>query len=721
MVLVFGISGHCFAHGQAEASGAVQASETPTPLQDLLWLEPPQDEKALDWAKSQTRSTVSRLQSSPLYASAKSELDRLLASKPAQPGIVLIGKRAIRFLVTAKEPFGRLQVAERDSSGTPGDWHTVLDVAALRERTGVSYELQSFSLDKDCLPPNFNRCLLRLSPGGGDEVVIREFDLSKAEFAKDGFTVPKARSFAVWLTKDLVLVETAGGDSPKTASGWPAEVRLWHRGERITASKVVYTAKPSDAIVMIDAAGTGASRYGVITRAINYSTFDLHLVYQSGQVAQVQLPDDSLKPMGEQTAGTNYLFVQLARDTELGGKRYPAETLLAYAVDPAVPPERRTSRVYTPGTGNFMYGFPAGFVATGPNEVAMIVNHQLVPRILVATASRDGWSTRELVQAAPGNTLGMRSDGVDGDVVVSTTGFVAPTRQDLYRSGKPPRMLAQDPVMFDASNYTTEIQSAVSKDGTSIDYFILKPRVSKWKDGQQPVLVTGYAAFGISFTPSYFTEIVGGPALKLWLDRGGAVVIPAARGGGERGQAWHQAAMGKNRQRSYDDFIAVIEKLVHDGYTEPSRIGAFGMSNGGLLTAVLGTERPDLFGAIVSDVPLTDLIRMKYMGMGAAWMNEYGSPDDPEMKKVLETYSPLQNVRVGVRYPPFFITTATSDNRVGPGHARKFAARLESVGAPVYFYEDTEGGHGVSNAFRNPQIMALRMTFLIGNLMGERH
>lgn len=209
--------------------------------------------------------------------------------------------------------------------------------------------------------------------------------------------------------------------------------------------------------------------------------------------------------------------------------------------------------------------------------------------------------------------------------------------------------------------------------------------------------------------------------MKLWFDRGGSVMIPAARGGGERGEAWHQAAMREHRQNSYDDFIAAIQQLIQSGYTTPSRIGIFGMSNGGLLTAVLGTERPDLFGAVVSDVPLTDLIRLKYMGMGAAWLDEYGDAADPAMAKVLESYSPLQNVRAGVTYPPFFITTSTSDDRVGPGHARKFAARLESVGANVYFYEDNEGGHGVSDAFRNPELMALRMTFLISNLMSGKH
>jgi prolyl oligopeptidase len=229
--------------------------------------------------------------------------------------------------------------------------------------------------------------------------------------------------------------------------------------------------------------------------------------------------------------------------------------------------------------------------------------------------------------------------------------------------------------------------------------------------------MTGYGAFGISYRPGYFDYTVGGPAFKLWLDRGGSLAIPAIRGGGERGEAWHQAAIRKDRQRSYDDFIAVAEDLISTGYTTPKQIGVFGMSNGGLLSATLGTQRPDLFGAVVSDVPLTDLIRMRYMGMGAAWINEYGDPDKADEAAAMLAYSPLQNVRKGTTYPPFLVTISTEDNRVGPGHARKLAARLADAGAPVHFLEDEEGGHGVSDAFRNPELMALRMTFLINALI----
>ena len=698
------------------ATSVVQSQQAPVSVDSLQWLEQPQGKQALAWAKDQTESTVKRLSALPNYGLFKSELDATLQSNPPEPAITLIGHKAIRFLITKDQPYGRLQVASRNATGVPGQWRTVLDVAALRKREGVPYELQAYQFDKSCLPPGFERCLLRLSPSGSDEVQIREFDLNKADFVKGGFSVSTSRSFATWLNKDTLLVATADKPEHKTMTGWPTNVQLWHRGQALGAAPVIYQAKTSDALIQLDAAGSGASRYGVLSRAIDYSHFETYLVHQDGSVEQVALPTDALKAMGVEASNAKAVYYQFARDTEVAGKQYAAESVVAYNADPKVPKDQRLSLVYAPASGEYIEGWPFGVVATA-NQVVFTVEKHLVPQIMAATPNGSNWAINKIVQAAPGTAVTVATDPLSDDINVTTTGFVTPTRQELYRSGEAAKLLAEDKSLIDGSKYVTEIDSVTSKDGTSVDYFLLKPRAPTFK-GPQPLLVTGYAAFGISVKPSYFDALVGGPAMKLWLERGGSLVIPAARGGGERGEAWHKAAMREHRQNSYDDFIAVIEHLVQTGYTTAPHIGIFGSSNGGLLAAVMETERPDLFGAIVSDVPLTDLVRLKYMGMGAAWLDEYGDASDPKMRGVIDMYSPLQNVRNGVKYPPFLVTTSTADDRVGPGHARKFAARLESVGAPVYFYEADEGGHGVSDSFRNSQLMALRMTFFIDNLMG---
>jgi len=674
---------------------------------DDQWLEQPHGEKALAWARQATQSSTVALRALPAYASARKELDALLKARPAEPDVVLLGQRALRFFKDAAHPHGLLQTAGRTAEGAPlPDWTTVLDVARLREEEGIAFELQAFDLGGSCLAETA-RCLLRLSPGGGDEVEIREFDLAQKRFVADGFRVPRSRAFAQWMGRDALLVETTADGRPRTAAGWPAQVALWKRGQALSQARTVYEGAPGDAILQLSASHDPTAPRGVITRAIDYSTFEIHVVEADGRRHPLPLPRD-LAPMGAIDVTDSHVIVQLGSAAEIDGKRYDAETVLAYRLDDSA--RDRASVIFAPGAGEFVNG--KADVASVGGQVALVSNRNLRQRLLLATPDRDGWKSREVFQAEPGDTIGIRGGS---ELVVTTEGFTTPRRQELYRDGRAPLLLARDPVMYDGDDYVTEIGSAVSGDGTPVDYFLLRPR--HLTDAPQPLLVTGYAAFATSFRPGYFGYIVGGPAFRLWLDRGGSLVIPAARGGNERGEAWHRAAMRKRRQNSYDDFIAVIEKLQRSGYTSPGHTGIFGSSNGGLLAATLGIQRPDLFNAVISDVPLTDLIRMRYMGMGAAWMNEYGNPDDPAQAKAMLAYSPYQNVRDGVPYPPFLVTISTEDNRVGPGHARKLAAKLQSVGARAYFLEDEEGGHGVSDALRNPDLMAMRMGFLIDRLM----
>jgi len=679
------------------------------------WLEAPHGEKALEWARAQTAASQNALRALPVYGQVKQELATALATGAAEPDITLMGPRAVRFLRDAAHPHGLLQVATRKADGLPGDWNTVLDVGQLRQAENAPLELQAYDLSSACLAPSFSRCLLRLSPGGGDEVEIREFDLDAKQFVEGGFRTPKARAFAEWMGPDKILVEHTANGQAKTLAGWPASVRLWNRGQALSAAKEVYQAQPSDAIVQLFALGEGADRRGIVVRSINYSTFEIFSIDQQGKRVQAALPR-SLKPMAVQALVGDQVIVQLGADETVEGKKYAAETLLAWNSNPKMAAGKKVSQVYAPAEGDYLGG--RSDIASAQGKLAFVINRRLVPRVLLASPDGAGWKVEEALPGQPGESISVRGGATsEDDLIVATNGFVSPRRQELFRPGQPLQLLAQDPVLFDGSGYVTEIRSATSRDGTSVDYYLLHPKQPK--AGPQPLFMTGYGAFGISYRPGYFDYTVGGPAFKLWLDRGGSLAIPAIRGGGERGEAWHQAAIRKDRQRSYDDFIAVAEDLINSGYTTPKQIGVFGMSNGGLLSATLGTQRPDLFGAVVSDVPLTDLIRMRYMGMGAAWINEYGNPDKADEAAAMLAYSPLQNVRKGTKYPPFLVTISTEDNRVGPGHARKLAARLADAGAPVHFLEDEEGGHGVSDAFRNPELMALRMTFLINALIPQ--
>lgn len=698
---------------------AALAGNASAQVEQLQWLEAPLEPKALAWAREQTDLTTAEFSQRPAYQPVMNELRSALKAGAPLGDILLLGPRALRLQKDSAHPHGQLQVAARRQDGSLGSWKTVLGIDELRRKEGKAYDLQLASLGsfaKNCLAPAYRYCLLSLSPEGGDEVELREFDLEAGKFVAGGLRVPTARTQFAWLDKDRVLVAHTLGDSPRTGAGWGAAVRLWKRGTPVEKAPVVYQAQSSDALVTIDRLGEGAAARGLIQRVVDYSTFESYLLDAAGKPQQLPLPRKS-KPFGVQAMTARHVVVQLAEDADIGGKRYPAETVLSYDTLPATPDARRIDALYQPKEGEVVETAFSGGIAATRSDVMLVVKRGLTNTILHFTPSAQGWQAREVLTAPSGVTVKFDSADIGGsDVVMRSQGFLVPAEVRLLRAGVPAARLGAEPAAFDASGMTVENRQARSKDGTLIDYFLVRPRtIAPGKS--TPTLMTGYGAFGITMAPGYLDGAIGGKGTKLWFERGGALVLPAIRGGGDRGAAWHRAAMRELRQNSYDDFIAVAEDLVKSGFVRPAQLGVFGLSNGGLLAATIGLQRPDLFGAVVSDVPLIDMLRYPLMGMGGAWTNEYGDPADPALAKVLASYSPLHIARDGVRYPPFLVTVATSDNRVGPGHARKMVARLKQLGAPAWLYEDADGGHGVSDPLTRPELMGLRMTFLIDTLM----
>ncbi|WP_299006053.1 prolyl oligopeptidase family serine peptidase [uncultured Caulobacter sp.] len=678
------------------------------------WLEPPQDARALTWAMEETKVSQAQIAAMPERADIEAELKRLLAAAEPPPQYQLYGPIMLRFQRSVAHPHGVLSVARRGANGAPGAWRAVLDVDVLRKAEGKAYELQFGATSIQCVGPDFERCILRLSPQGGDEVELREFDLKAGVFVKDGFRTPASRSFVAWLDKDRLLIEHTVGDAPALPTGWPASVAIWTRGAPLSAAKVVYRAQPTDALMSIGATGDGPSRVGVIVRALDYSTMEHLVVRPDGAVEPTSVPRKIKMGLGAFAGGR--VFAQLGEPASVNGKTLPAESVVAYDLRAEIPVDRRLSLVYTPAEGDFIAD-PYGGMAPGQSQLRMIVSRRGVQRIVTAKPSGEGWTVQDNPPEPVGVAISFVAVDPSSDAAIAQRGgYITPNRLDLITGAiAQGTTLFSEPSAIDPQRLVVELKTAKSKDGTEIDYYLVRPK-TPGKPGATPVLMTGYGAFGITLSPDYLGPTVGGKAMALWLNRGGALVMPMIRGGGERGEAWHQAAIREKRQNSYDDFAAVTEDLIASGLTSPRHIGVFGSSNGGLLAAVMGVQRPDLYGAIVSDVPLTDLVRMPFMGMGAAWTNEYGDAKDPTLRAAIERYSPYQNIVAGRRYPPFLVSVATSDNRVGPGHARKLAAKLKAAGSPVYYLEDQEGGHGVSDPLSRPELMADRMTFLINAL-----
>lgn len=678
---------------------------------DLEWLEPDFGEEALDWARAATQGSRAALTSEPGYEAIVLELGEAVRGHRPPQAYTLLGERAVRVLRDASHPRGLLQVASRGEGGLPGEWQTVLDIGAYGDAMNAQLTLD-WAYTSSCLPPEYSRCLLAFSDGGADERALREFDLEAGSFVEDGFELGAARVQAAWIDADTVLVAHSLGDSAITAAGWSASARLWYRGGDPLEAPVVLTGEPDDATLQL--LRYGAYPQVLATRVIDYSTFEVFTVDGEGRVAQVPVPR-AVKAFGPLGGTTSHVVFQLSEPARINGEDVPAESVIAFGLDPHAPGAGQLEVVHIPEEDAVIDSF-GGFASTR-DEVFFPVRASLQTQIRAVRRGADGWTVRTVAQAEPGVEVSVVAADPAGDqVVLRRAGFLLPPTLSIPGPDGEDIQIEQAEPAFDASGYIAEVRSAFAPDGERIDFYLVRPENP---DGPVPVLMTSYGAFGISFAPNYFGGGMGGPAMRLWFERGGALAVPAIRGGGERGVAWHRAAMRERRQVSYDDFIAVAENLVASGLTTPDMLGVFGTSNGGLLSAVVSVQRPDLFGAAVSDAPLADMLRYHQIAMGAAWMDEYGDPRVPEMREALLGYSPVQAIRPDGRYPPFLVTVSTTDNRVGPAHARKLAFRLQAAGGEVFFIENEQGGHGVSDPLARPDIMAMRMHFLISRLMPQ--
>ena len=301
----------------------------------------------------------------------------------------------------------------------------------------------------------------------------------------------------------------------------------------------------------------------------------------------------------------------------------------------------------------------------------------------------------------------------DNRLVLNVASFLTPTGQWLAdATGGAPAKLRALPDRFDAARFVTEQYWATSKDGTRIPYFVVHAKGLNF-DGSNPTLLNAYGGFQVSQSPAY-----SGTVGKLWLEKGGVFVVANIRGGGEFGPRWHNAGLKLDRMRVYDDFFAVSEDLIARTITNPKKLGIVGGSNGGLLMGVALTKRPELYNAIVIQVPLFDMIGYDHIGAGASWMGEYGDPKVPAERAMLMTYSPYQNLKPGQPYPRVFIRTSTKDDRVHPAHARKAAARLKEYGYDYLYWENMDGGHAAAANLNERALgSALEFTYLMQRLM----
>jgi prolyl oligopeptidase len=647
----------------------------------FAWLEAVDGEQAMQWVRAENAKTAAVLEADPRYRSLLADALAIAHARDriAQPRFV--GGWILNHWQDPDHPRGiwrRTRLA--DYRKPEPAWTTVLDLDALSKVQQANW----FWGGADCEEPAERRCIVRLSDGGEDAVTLREFDLATAAFVPGGFSLPRGKQDMAWQDGDTLLVAREWQPGELTRSGYPFVVRRLKRGRPLTAAAEVYRGSVDDVGVSPLALHDGAGhRVLVIQRSLSFFESEYRLVGPRG-VARLGLPLKS----DLQALVAGRLIVGLREDwpTE-GGPVLPRGSLVSIDLAAAQrsPGRLHPSLVFSPGPREAL----AQAVASRRQLLITVLDNVRGRAYVITPGPKGQWSRRPL--ALPENAS---IDIVDADLhgdraFLRVSGFLNPTGlwlADLH-SGAVATVKAL-PAQFDASALTVEQLDAVSKDGTRIPYFLVHPAGMK-HDGSTPTILHAYGGFQLSETPTYRPETG-----KLWLERGGAFALANIRGGGEFGPAWHDAGLKTHRQRVFDDFAAVAQDLIARGITRPARLGISGGSNGGLLMGVEFIQHPELWGAVDMQVPLLDMLGYEHIAAGSSWVGEYGSVSNPEERAFLASISPYDNLKPGVRYPEPLIWTTSNDDRVGPQHARKFAARLASMGLPYLFYEVVEGGHG---------------------------
>ena len=674
-----------------------------------LWLEDVHGAKALDWVKAQNAKSTAVLQADPDYQKDYDAILKVLDATDRIPYGDLDHQYVFNFWQDARHPKGiwrRTSIA--DYSNAAPAWDLLLDVDRLAQDEHENWVWQGAACT-----PSLRRCLLTLSRGGGDAAVVREFDLATKAFVTDGFRLAEAKSQITWLDEDTVVFGTDFGPGSMTSSGYPRIVKIWKRGEPMANARTVYEGKESDVasagVVFHSPAGTIA----VVQRAVTFFTSEYYWLASDGTTRQLALPpgadlkgaqgdsllftlrDDWSPPPG-MTAGNAHLRI------------IRKGSLVACQVDAGQNSVRMgVQALYTPDGHSAI-----DEVVAGRDAVYASINHDVTGSIHVFRADTNHqWSETAMALPAAGATHIVSANDWGPEAQFRFESYTTPTTLYAVSGAGTPAPIKSLPARFDATGLATEQFFAISKDGTKVPYFVTR---SHSLTGPAPTVLYGYGGFEISLTPSYSANFG-----MLWLTRGGVYVVANIRGGGEYGPGWHQAALLENRQKAYDDFQAVAADLVKRGITTAKQLGIMGGSNGGLLVSANMVERPELFGAVVCQVPLIDMMRYTHIGAGASWEAEYGDPDKAADRAWILKYSPYQNVSKAKRYPPVFFVTATSDDRVTPVHARKMAARMEEQGHTVLFYENTDGGHAAAADHRQAaEMWALSFVYLKQRLAG---
>ena len=655
-------------------------------------------EKSLNWVEEWNKKSMNVLTAQPGYNDIYEKNLEIYNSTERIAAPSIYGEYIYNFWQDKNHPRGIWRRASLAGYlSTNPDWETVLDIDALAEKDGEKYVFKGAS----GLYPNYNKFLVNLSKGGGDAVLVREFDAEKMQFVENGFFLPEAKSSVSWIDENSLMVSTDFGEGV-TTSGYPKQVKIWNRGTSLNNANLVFEGSENDMGIWGYTLPTENKTYQLIMKRTSFYSGSYHVI-ENGKLVDLKLPED----IDLSGIFKDLVILQLKSDWTVNGKKFKQGDVLSTKYDDLIAGKNNFTLVVSPDNRSSVAG-----IATTKNVllVNMLTN---VKSELYKYTFNGSWIQEKINTPEYGNISLGASDENSDIYFFYFQNFLEPST--LYKGDAESgnfELVKSLPAFFSTENYKVQQFEATSTDGTKIPYFVVGPKSMK-NDGSNATLLYAYGGFEVPELPRY--NATTGTA---WLEKGGVYVLANIRGGGEFGPAWHQAGLKQNRQRVYDDFHAVAESLISKKITSPEKLGIYGGSNGGLLVGVAFTQRPELYNAVVCAVPLLDMKRYNKLLAGASWMAEYGNPDIPEEWEFIKKYSPYQNVQKDMNYPEVFFTTSTRDDRVHPGHARKMVAKMDELGYKIYYFENTEGGHaGASTNEQRAKMYALIYAYLQMKLM----
>ena len=672
----------------------------------FIWLEDADSPKALDWVKQKNDRSAAVLETDPRYAQLHAAALKIVDATDRIP-MPSFRSGQVYNLWQDKDHVQGLwrRTSLRSYESADPQWETVLDLDALSKADGKTWVWHGAT----CLKPEERRCIIQLSDGGEDAVVLREFDLVTKSFVDGGFDLSRGKQDVAWLDADTLLLSRDWGPGTLTESSYPFIVKTLKRGQAPDQAAQVFSGQVKDVAVspysLYDPA-TGAS-HALLRRGVSFFESQTYALTPTG-AARLPLP---LKSSIQGLLGGRLIFtIEEPWTPAPAGPTYPIGVLMAADFASLVAGRvEQAVVIHAPGPRESIES-----VGVSKSRLVVAAYENVKGRALTFAPAADGSWTEGRIAFPDNLAVDLVDVDEDSDLAfIQTANYLQPTTLSLADAAAgTSREIKQLPPRFDASRDVIEQFEATSKDGTKVPYFVVRPKDLKF-DGTAPTLLYAYGGFQVSMTPSY-----SGAVGKLWLERGGVYVVANIRGGGEFGPAWHDAGLKTKRQVIYDDFAAVGQDLIARKITSPRRLGIEGGSNGGLLMGVEMEQHPELWNAVVIQVPLLDMLRMHLIGAGASWVGEYGSTDVPEERAFLASISPYHNLKAGVAYPEPLFVTSTKDDRVSPAHARKMAARMQAMGLPFLYYENTQGGHSASaNQHEVAHRVSLEMTYLTRKLM----